>query len=84
MDIPFLWISHLIPIPGLQCLRGMVTTEMEQRGFRTPSGRGPGTPHLFWLKLDRIYLRGISASDSGVAPIHFSDHNSVWVLVRAP
>jgi endonuclease/exonuclease/phosphatase family metal-dependent hydrolase len=78
----FLWISHLLPIPGVQSLRAVVEREMEPRGFTTPLGSGPGTLHFLGLKLDWIYLRGLTARESGVTPIAFSDHNSVWVTIR--
>jgi endonuclease/exonuclease/phosphatase family metal-dependent hydrolase len=77
----FLWISHLLPIPGFQSQRAMLNREMAAHGFKTPFGGGPATFHLFGLKLDWIYLRGINAIGSGVIPIDFSDHNSVWVSI---
>jgi endonuclease/exonuclease/phosphatase (EEP) superfamily protein YafD len=78
----FLWISHLLPIPGVQSLRAVTNQEMEAHGFTTPLGSGPGTEHFLGLKLDWIYLRGLTAHESGVTPIAFSDHNSVWVTIR--
>ena len=77
----FRWISHVLPIPGVQSLRAAVDQEMMEHGFSTPLGAGPGTLHFLGLKLDWIYLRGLSVGESGVAPIGFSDHNSVWVVV---
>jgi endonuclease/exonuclease/phosphatase family metal-dependent hydrolase len=77
----FLWISHVLPLPGLQDQRGLVERDMKQHGFTTPLGAGPATLHFPGLKLDWIYLRGLRALDSGVTPIGFSDHNSVWVTV---
>jgi len=76
----FYWISGTVPIPGSQDLREMVDQEMQRHGFRTPLGSGPGSLHFLGLKLDWIYLRGLRALGSGVTPISFSDHNSVWVL----
>jgi endonuclease/exonuclease/phosphatase (EEP) superfamily protein YafD len=78
----FLWISHFLPIPGVQSLRAVTNQEMQAYGFTTPLGNGPGTLHFLGLKLDWIYLRGLNALDSGVTPIAFSDHNSVWVTIR--
>jgi endonuclease/exonuclease/phosphatase family metal-dependent hydrolase len=78
----FYWISHLLPIPGVQSLRHTLNAEMERQGFRTPLGSGPGTLHFMGLKLDWIYLRGLSARGSGVTPIPFSDHNSVWAIAE--
>lgn len=78
----FLWISHFLPIPGVQSLRAVTNQEMEPHGFTTPLGSGPGTEHFLGLKLDWIYLRGLNSLDSGVTPIAFSDHNSVWVTIR--
>ncbi|MES1262103.1 MAG: endonuclease/exonuclease/phosphatase family protein [Acidobacteriota bacterium] len=75
----FRWILHVLPIPGAQSLRRVVDRDMERHGFRTPLGGGPGTLHFLGLKLDWIYLRGLRATGSGVTPIAFSDHNSVWV-----
>jgi endonuclease/exonuclease/phosphatase (EEP) superfamily protein YafD len=78
----FFWISHLLPIPGMQSLRAVTNQEMNPLGFTTPLGAGPGTEHFLGLKLDWIYLRGLTANGSGVTPITFSDHNSVWVTIR--
>ena len=74
----FFWISHLLPIPGVQSLNRLLREGMARRGFTTPLGKG-GTLHFMGLKLDWIYLRGLTANSSGVTPISFSDHNSVWV-----
>ena len=66
----------------MQSLRGVVNRYMTRHGFSTPLGSGPGTLHFLGLKLDWIYLRVLSAVDSGLTPISFSDHNCVWVTVR--
>ena len=76
------WGAHLFPVPGLQNQRAMVRHEMAKRGFSTPLGSGAATFHFPGLKLDWIYLRDLRAAGSGVTPIRFSDHNSVWVTVR--
>jgi endonuclease/exonuclease/phosphatase family metal-dependent hydrolase len=76
------WGAHLFPVPGLQNQRAMVRHEMAQRGFTTPLRSGAATFHFPGLKLDWIYLRDLRAAGSGVTPIRFSDHNSVWVTVR--
>jgi endonuclease/exonuclease/phosphatase family metal-dependent hydrolase len=80
------WVAHLFPIPGLQHQTTVLRKEMEKRGFTTPLGSGPATFHLpvLKLRLDWIYLRDLRAVGSGVTPIRFSDHNSVWVAVREP
>ncbi len=77
----FFWITHLLPIPGVQSLNALVRTGMARQGFQTPLGTAPGTLHFMGLKLDWIYLRGLTANSSGVTPIFFSDHNSVWVKI---
>ena len=79
----FRWISHVVPLPGVQSLQSLVDEEMRQHGFNTPLGSGPGTLHFMRLKLDWIYLRGLRPRNSGVTPITFSDHNSVWVSFLA-
>jgi endonuclease/exonuclease/phosphatase family metal-dependent hydrolase len=76
----FFWISHLLPVPGAQSLNRLLRAGMARHGFTTPLGKGRGTLHFLGLKLDWIYLRGLTAKSSGVTPIGFSDHNSVWVL----
>jgi endonuclease/exonuclease/phosphatase family metal-dependent hydrolase len=78
------WGTHLFPVPGLQHQGAMVRREMAKRGFTTPLGSGAATFHFPGLRLDWIYLRDLRAADSGVMPIRFSDHNSVWVAVREP
>ena len=80
----FRWVSHVFPIPGVQSLRALVDQEMKEHSFSTPLGSGPGTLHFMGLKLDWIYLRGLRADSSGVTPIAFSDHNSVWVSFLHP
>jgi endonuclease/exonuclease/phosphatase family metal-dependent hydrolase len=80
----FLWSSHLLPLPGIGHQHAIIDQEMARNGFRTPLGAGPGTLHFLGLKLDWIYLRKLHALDSGVTPISFSDHNSVWVTVVKP
>jgi endonuclease/exonuclease/phosphatase family metal-dependent hydrolase len=80
----FRWVAHLLPLPGLQSLRAAVNGEMNEHGFTTPLGSGPPTFHLLRLKLDWIYLRGMTPAASGVSQIRFSDHNAVWVTVRVP
>lgn len=75
------WVGHVFPIPGLQHQTAVLRQEMAKRGFVTPLGSGPATFHLPGLRLDWIYLRGLRAVESGVSPIRFSDHNSVWVTV---
>lgn len=75
----FRWYSHVLPVPGVQSLNAVLDKSMREQGFQTPLGAGPGTLHFLGLKLDWIYLRGLTALDSGVTPIDFSDHNSVWV-----
>ncbi len=80
----FRWVSHIVPLPGVQSLNAMVDGEMKEHGFKTPLGNGPGTLHFLGLKLDWIYARGLTPVNSGVTPIRFSDHNSVWVSFFAP
>jgi len=79
----FWWAAHLIPVPGLQRQSAMLRREMARRGFATPLGSGAATFHILGLKLDWIYVRNLIAAGSGVTPIRFSDHNAVWVTVRA-
>lgn len=76
----FFWISHLLPLPGAQSLNRLVREGMARHGFTTPLGKA-GTLHFMGLKLDWIYLRRLSAKSSGVTPVFFSDHNSVWVKI---
>jgi endonuclease/exonuclease/phosphatase (EEP) superfamily protein YafD len=77
----FLWLSHVVPLPFLQHQRAVVEEEMQRHGFSTPFGSGPATFHLFRLKLDWIYTRGLRATQAGVTPIRFSDHNAVWTIL---
>lgn len=79
----FKWVSHLLPIPGVQSLNALVKSQMAAHGFTTPLGKGKGTEHFLNLRLDWIYLRGLRVTGSGVTPIPFSDHNSVWVAVAS-
>jgi endonuclease/exonuclease/phosphatase (EEP) superfamily protein YafD len=77
----FYWASHVVPVPGEQKQREDVLDAMRQHGFRTTLGSGPATYHIPGQKLDWIFVRGLEPGASGVTPIRFSDHNSVWMAV---
>ncbi|HVW85743.1 MAG TPA: endonuclease/exonuclease/phosphatase family protein [Bryobacteraceae bacterium] len=77
----FYWASHVVPVPGEQKQREDVLDAMREHGFRTTLGSGPATYHIPGQKLDWIFVRGLEPGASGVTPIRFSDHNSVWMAV---
>lgn len=75
----FYWVSHVIPIPQAQHQREAVLEDARKHGFVTNLGSGPATYHLPGQRIDWIFARDLKPVDSGVTPIHFSDHNSVWI-----
>ncbi len=78
----FYWISHVVPIPQAQHQREAILEDARRHGFITKLGSGPATYHIPGQKIDWIFARGLEPVDSGVTPIHFSDHNSVWMAVE--
>jgi endonuclease/exonuclease/phosphatase family metal-dependent hydrolase len=78
----FYWISHFVPIPQAQHQREAVIEDARRHGFVTNLGAGPATYHIPGQKIDWIFARDLKLLDSGVTPIHFSDHNSVWITVQ--
>jgi endonuclease/exonuclease/phosphatase family metal-dependent hydrolase len=77
----FYWLSHVIPIPQAQHQREAVLEDARKHGFITILGSGPATYHIPGQRIDWIFVRALKSVDSGVTPIHFSDHNSVWMTV---
>jgi endonuclease/exonuclease/phosphatase family metal-dependent hydrolase len=77
----FYWVSHVIPIPQAQHQREAVIEDARKHGFITILGSGPATYHIPGQRIDWIFVRALKPVDSGVTPIHFSDHNSVWMTV---
>lgn len=77
----FYWVSHVIPIPEAQKQRQAVIEDAKKHGFVTTLGSGPATYHIPGQKIDWIFVRDLKPVDSGVTPIHFSDHNSVWMTI---
>jgi endonuclease/exonuclease/phosphatase family metal-dependent hydrolase len=80
----FYWISHIIPIPQAQHQREAVIEDARKHGFITRLGSGPATYHIPGQRIDWIFVRALRPVDSGVTPIRFSDHNSVWMTVARP
>jgi len=78
----FYWISHFVPIPQAQHQREAVIEDARRHGFVTNLGGGPATYHIPGQRIDWIFARNLKPVDSGVTPIHFSDHNSVWMTVQ--
>lgn len=78
----FYWISHVVPVPQAQHQRKAVIEDARRHGFTTNLGGGPPTYHIPGQKIDWIFVRNLKPVDSGVTPIHFSDHNSVWITVQ--
>ena len=79
----FYWISHVIPIPQAQHQREAVIQDARRHGFITNLGAGLATYHIPGQRIDWIFVRNLKPVDSGVTPIRFSDHNSVWITVQA-
>jgi endonuclease/exonuclease/phosphatase family metal-dependent hydrolase len=80
----FYWVSHIAPIPGAQHQLQRVLDDAKAHGFVTDLGSGPATYHIPGQRLDWIFVRDLKPTDSGVTPIHFSDHNSVWMTIQTP
>jgi endonuclease/exonuclease/phosphatase family metal-dependent hydrolase len=80
----FYWVSHVIPIPQAQHQREAVIEDARRHGFITRLGSGPATYHIPGQRIDWIFVRALKPLASGVTPIRFSDHNSVWMTVAHP
>jgi endonuclease/exonuclease/phosphatase family metal-dependent hydrolase len=78
----FYWVSHVVPIPEADHQRTAVVEEMRKHGFTTTMGHAGATYHIPFQVIDWIFVKGLTAGESGITPIGFSDHNSVWLEVR--
>lgn len=73
------WLGHLIPVPFLERQGENLQAAMERYKFSTPfSSTGP-TIKLLPLKLDWIYLKGLSAISQAVKRVPHSDHRALLV-----
>lgn len=77
-----LYIKSVVPIPFLQFQVRAVRKAMQERGFHTPFLKTPRTFSFPPLRLDFIYMKGLQASERGVAKIEFSDHKALWALLE--
>jgi endonuclease/exonuclease/phosphatase family metal-dependent hydrolase len=80
----FWWVEHLLPIPFVSDQAQSVFEHLRGAGFSTPfAPGGQATNDFLGLQLDWVFLRGLEAASSGVAPLDFSDHHAVWVRTES-
>lgn len=73
------WLGHLVPVPFLDQQGKNLQVAMEDYKFSTPfSSTGP-TIKLLPLKLDWIYLKGLSVVSWAVKRVPHSDHHALLV-----
>lgn len=72
------WVLHAIPYPNGNAHARAVADLMRQHGFDTPFTQHRPTFDHFGMQLDWVYLRGLEAIRSGIAPLAFTDHHAVW------
>ena len=75
----FFWVAHLFPVPFVSDQAESVREEFAEYGFKTPFVDGSATHDHLGLRLDWIFLRGTTSSESGIRPVSFSDHHAVWL-----
>jgi endonuclease/exonuclease/phosphatase family metal-dependent hydrolase len=75
----FRWLFNVFPSHTGEKQGDTVREAFEKAGFRTPLADNLVTFPFLKQHLDWIFVRGLSAGDSGVAALPFSDHYAVWV-----
>ncbi len=77
-----LWLANLLPVPLVERQGKLLQLAMEARGFYTPFSSPVSTFDYLRLRLDWIFLHGLTAVSWGVREVDFSDHHALWVEVR--
>jgi endonuclease/exonuclease/phosphatase family metal-dependent hydrolase len=80
----FRWFRRWMPLPYGARQGKAVRRELGDRGFQTPLESTGATFKYLGLKLDWIFLRGLSPMSCGVEKIGFSDHRAVWTRMAVP
>ncbi|MGH8526499.1 MAG: endonuclease/exonuclease/phosphatase family protein [Gammaproteobacteria bacterium] len=80
----FRWFRRWMPLPYGARQSNAVRRELAERGFQTPLESTGATFKYLGLKLDWIFLRGLSPMACGVEKIGFSDHRAVWARMAVP
>ena len=78
------WFRRWAPLPFCARQSRAVKSELSKHGFQTPLESTGSTFKYLGLKLDWIFLRGLSPGACGVEKIGFSDHNAVWARIAPP
>lgn len=89
---PYAWVDGTVPLPGVDAAADADQAEllddyMAANGFDTPTADSGPTQDagVVSLRLDSIYTRALSVTDTGVVRgLGVSDHDPLWVDIRAP
>ena len=78
------WLDSTWPFPWAQHQPAAVRAVMAMAGFETPFGKSSPTFKLLGLplKLDWIFLKGLSSFDWSVDDVRYSDHRGIWAHVK--
>lgn len=77
------WFNSMWPFPYLQRQAAAVRSFLEGEGFYTPfvDTRPTFKFPAFPLRLDWLYLKGLSATDWTVDDVDVTDHRGIWARV---
>ena len=77
------WFRSMWPFPYLQRQAAAVRTFLQREGFYTPfvDTRATFKFPAFPLRLDWLYLKGLSATDWTVDDVAVTDHRGIWARV---
>jgi endonuclease/exonuclease/phosphatase family metal-dependent hydrolase len=78
------WVGSLIPVPWGRHQVKAVRAALGAKGFETPFGKTRPTFKLLNLplRLDWIYLKGLSPFEWNVDDVEYSDHRGIWANVK--
>lgn len=80
---PMFWIGHMLFVPWAQDQHGPLDDMLSEHGFSTPMDGSKATHDQLGLRIDWIYLRGLTSTRWGVEPLDFSDHHAIWIRLDA-
>jgi endonuclease/exonuclease/phosphatase (EEP) superfamily protein YafD len=77
------WFQTMWPLLFLQRQAAAVAEHLAAGGFHTPLKGTPPTMKfpLFPLRLDWVYVKGLTPLEANVDPVRLTDHQGVWARV---
>ena len=77
------WLFHVLPVPFIGRQGAGVQRFMADNGFRSAFALGSPTHDVLRMQLDWLFLRGLRAATTAIAPVDLSDHHALLAsLVR--